>query len=140
MFQCVLLTLPTAPPCVNSQVLVLGLMGFLAYMTAATLDLSAIIAVFFCGITMSHYTWHSLSPAAQSLGLHSFRVVSSLMEMILYCYSGIDIWSTAMWQGGVYQSERMKKVSSNAICSAVALSCMWVACQTHYSSLHALHR
>ncbi len=86
------------------QVMVLALMGFLSYLLALSFDLSAILAVFFCGITMSHYTWHALCPAAQSLSLHSFRIVSSAMEMVLYAYSGIDIWCTAMWQHGVYRS------------------------------------
>jgi sodium/hydrogen exchanger 8 len=51
-------------------------MGLLAYMAAAAAELSAVLAVFFAGLTMSHYTWHSMSPAGRSLALHSFRVVS----------------------------------------------------------------
>jgi hypothetical protein len=58
------------------QALLLGLMGLAAYMAAAAAELSAVLAVFFAGLTMSHYTWHSMSPAGRSLALHSFRVVS----------------------------------------------------------------
>eukprot|EP00878_Enallax_costatus_P032311 GHUV01035489.1.p1 GENE.GHUV01035489.1~~GHUV01035489.1.p1 ORF type:complete len:120 (-),score=15.27 GHUV01035489.1:239-598(-) len=29
---------------------------------------------------MSHYTWHSLSPAAQALALHTFRLASGEMD------------------------------------------------------------
>lgn len=52
-------------PSPDREVLVVGLMGFMAYFVAEALQLSAILAVFFCGIAMSHYTWHSLSPAAK---------------------------------------------------------------------------
>lgn len=45
----------------------------MAYFAAEALNLSAILAVFFCGIAMSHYTWHSLSPAAKVRRWHAPR-------------------------------------------------------------------
>lgn len=42
--------------------LLCGLMGLLAYSVAQATHLSAILSVFFCGITMSHYTWHRSDP------------------------------------------------------------------------------
>lgn len=58
------------------QVLLLALLGYLSYLLADELDLSAILSVFFCGVTMSHYTWHSMCPAAQALALHTFRLAA----------------------------------------------------------------
>ena len=66
--------------------------GFLAYFAAEALSLSAILAVFFAGIAMSHYTWHSLSPAAKVISRHGFHVVAALCETVLFVYAGLDMW------------------------------------------------
>ena len=62
-------------------------MGLLAYLGAGALELSAILAAFFAGLTMSHYTWHSMGPAGQSLALYSFRILSGGegLELISCC-------------------------------------------------------
>ncbi len=54
-------TRPSAGP----ETLTVALLGLLAYFAAEALGLSAILSVFFCGIAMSHYTWHNLSPPAK---------------------------------------------------------------------------
>lgn len=41
----------------DREVALVGLLGFLAYLLAEQLGLSGVFAIFFCGITMSHYTW-----------------------------------------------------------------------------------
>jgi NhaP-type Na+/H+ or K+/H+ antiporter len=46
-------------------VTLVALLGFLAYMLAEGAGLSGIFSVFFAGLTMSHYTWHALSPSAK---------------------------------------------------------------------------
>lgn len=78
----------------DAEVLVVGVLGLLAYIAADTLGLSAILAVFFCGITMSHYTWHNLAPAAQTITLHTFRIIASVAEKVLFAYSGLDVGFT----------------------------------------------
>ena len=47
------------------EVALVALLGFMAYLVAEELGLSGIFSVFFAGITMSHYTWHSLSPSGK---------------------------------------------------------------------------
>lgn len=49
----------------NHEVLVVALLGNVSYAAAEAFELSPILSVFFAGVTMSHYTWHSLSPEAQ---------------------------------------------------------------------------
>lgn len=62
------------------------------------------------GVTMSHYTWHSLCPRAQALSLHSFRIAASLAEMVLYVYAGVDVWGAALWRRGILSSpEHLRK-------------------------------
>ncbi|EFJ45487.1 hypothetical protein VOLCADRAFT_34043, partial [Volvox carteri f. nagariensis] len=44
----------------DQEVLTVALLGLVAYFLAEGLQLSAVLSVFFCGIAMSHYTWHNL--------------------------------------------------------------------------------
>lgn len=89
-----LFTRPSAGP----ETLTLALLGLLAYFAAEALGLSAILSVFFCGIAMSHYTWHNLSPPAKVLTRHGFHVISSACEVVLFVYAGLDMWvSGATW-------------------------------------------
>lgn len=85
----------TAAHSTDSEVLVVFGMGFLAYSVGEALDLSGIFTVFFAGITMSHYTWHSLSPSAKVVTVYMFRILSFGVELFLFIYCGFDVWSVA---------------------------------------------
>jgi NhaP-type Na+/H+ or K+/H+ antiporter len=65
-------------------------MAAMSYLTAILLDLSGILSIFFCGITMSHYTWHSISASARVMSVHNFRVLATIAEMFLFIYAGLD--------------------------------------------------
>ena len=54
-------------------------------------DLSAIMAVFFCGITMRHYTFHNLSPAARRASVILFRTLAAVSEAALALLLGMAI-------------------------------------------------
>eukprot|EP00201_Polytomella_parva_P001073 CAMPEP_0175076912 /NCGR_PEP_ID=MMETSP0052_2-20121109/23043_1 /TAXON_ID=51329 ORGANISM="Polytomella parva, Strain SAG 63-3" /NCGR_SAMPLE_ID=MMETSP0052_2 /ASSEMBLY_ACC=CAM_ASM_000194 /LENGTH=541 /DNA_ID=CAMNT_0016346209 /DNA_START=104 /DNA_END=1725 /DNA_ORIENTATION=+ len=93
------------------EILIVGLLGFMAYFMAEVTNLSAILTVFFCGIAMSHYTWHSLCPTAQVVSRQGFSAVASLCEIVLFVYSGLDMWVTALWPNSLYTSwESLQKI------------------------------
>jgi hypothetical protein len=48
------------------EVAVILLTSYLAYLVADVLSLSGIFAVFFAGVTHSHYSYHNVSPGSQS--------------------------------------------------------------------------
>ena len=50
--------------------------------------MSGILSLFFCGITMRHYTWHNLSPAAQAPRI-LFRALACLCDAALSLLLGI---------------------------------------------------
>jgi NhaP-type Na+/H+ or K+/H+ antiporter len=81
---------------VDQEVLVVALVGILSYLAADALSLSGVLSVFACGAVSSHYTWHSLAPAAQSLCLHGFRVVAQFCEMAMFVLAGVDAWATLL--------------------------------------------
>lgn len=87
----------------DREVGLVALMGFLAFLLAESLHLSGIFAVFFAGITMSHYTWHGLSPSAKVVTVYLFRILSFLTELFLFLYAGFGCWSTSLWHGGIYR-------------------------------------
>ncbi|XP_058077935.1 sodium/hydrogen exchanger 1 isoform X2 [Magnolia sinica] len=49
----------------DREVALMILMAYLSYMLAELFTLSAILTVFFCGIVMSHYTWHNVTESSR---------------------------------------------------------------------------
>eukprot|EP01018_Ginkgo_biloba_P006343 Gb_06288 [translate_table: standard] len=45
----------------DREIALMVLMAYLSYMLAELFYLSGILTVFFCGIVMSHYTWHNVT-------------------------------------------------------------------------------
>jgi sodium/hydrogen exchanger 3 len=64
-----------------------------SYMIAEGLALSGIVAVFFCGLGMAHYTLLNLSPQSQSRVVQVFEVVSFVCETFLFVYLGMAVFS-----------------------------------------------
>ncbi|KAL8199672.1 hypothetical protein R6Q57_013240 [Mikania cordata] len=58
----------------NREVAIMILMAYLSYMLAELFYLSGILTVFFCGIVMSHYTWHNVTEE------HAFATLSFVAE------------------------------------------------------------
>ncbi|KAE9459058.1 hypothetical protein C3L33_09034, partial [Rhododendron williamsianum] len=49
----------------DREVAIMMLLAYLSYMVAEVLNLSGILTVFFCGIVMSHYTWHNVTESSR---------------------------------------------------------------------------
>ncbi|KAG4397516.1 hypothetical protein GLYMA_10G158700v4 [Glycine max] len=49
----------------DREVALMMLMAYLSYMLAELCYLSGILTVFFCGIVMSHYTWHNVTESSR---------------------------------------------------------------------------
>ena len=43
------------------EIFLIVLLGYLSYIIGESLGLSAIMSLFVCGVTMSHYTFHNIS-------------------------------------------------------------------------------
>ena len=56
--------------------------------------------MFFCGLTQSHYAWHTLSPSAKVVSIYMFRVMSFLAELLLFLCCGLDLWGSSLWNLG----------------------------------------
>lgn len=86
----------------DREISLLAVLGFLSYLGAESSGLSGVFATFFCGLTMSHYAWHTLSPSAKVVSIYAFRVLSFLAELMLFLFCGLDLWSTSLWHKDLY--------------------------------------
>lgn len=81
----------------DREVALMMLMAYLSYMLAELLDLSGILTVFFCGIVMSHYTWHNVTESSRVTTKHAFATLSFIAETFLFLYVGMDALDIEKW-------------------------------------------
>lgn len=74
------------------------LMAYLSYMMAELFYLSGILTVFFCGIVMSHYTWHNVTESSRITTKHAFATLSFVAETFLFLYVGMDALDIEKWR------------------------------------------
>lgn len=77
---------------------IMVLMPYLSYMVAELLNLSGILTVFFCGILMSHYTWHNVTESSRTTTRHTFATFSFIAETFIFLYVGMDALDKEKWK------------------------------------------
>lgn len=74
------------------------LMAYLSYILAELFYLSGILTVFFCGIVMSHYTWHNVTESSRVTSKHAFATMSFVAEIFIFLYVGMDALDIEKWR------------------------------------------
>ncbi|XWS64827.1 hypothetical protein CRYUN_Cryun05aG0037700 [Craigia yunnanensis] len=74
------------------------LMACLSYIMAELFYLSGILTVFFCGIVMSHYTWHNITESSRVTTKHAFATLSFVAEIFIFLYVGMDALDLEKWR------------------------------------------
>lgn len=82
----------------DREVALMMLMAYLSYMMAELFYLSGILTVFFCGIVMSHYTWHNVTESSRITTKHAFATLSFLAETFIFLYVGMDTLDIEKWK------------------------------------------
>nr|UFP37804.1 NHX2 [Lonicera japonica] len=82
----------------DREVAIMMLMAYLSYMLAELFYLSAILTVFFCGIVMSHYTWHNVTESSRITTKHAFATLSFVAEIFIFLYVGMDALDIEKWK------------------------------------------
>ncbi|KAK4852486.1 hypothetical protein QYF36_024594 [Acer negundo] len=82
----------------DREVALMILMAYLSYMLAELFYLSGILTVFFCGIVMSHYTWHNVTESSRVTTKHAFATLSFVAEIFIFLYVGMDALDIEKWQ------------------------------------------
>ncbi|KAA3487425.1 Sodium/hydrogen exchanger 2-like protein [Gossypium australe] len=60
--------------------------------------LSGILTVFFCGIVMSHYTWHNVTESSRITSKHAFATLSFVCETFIFLHVGMDALDIETWK------------------------------------------
>ncbi|KAH7447163.1 hypothetical protein KP509_01G094600 [Ceratopteris richardii] len=81
----------------DREIAVMILMAYLSYILAELLYLSGILTVFFCGIVMSHYTWHNVTESSKVTTRHTFATLSFIAETFIFLYVGMDALDKDKW-------------------------------------------
>ncbi|XP_062230752.1 sodium/hydrogen exchanger 1-like [Phragmites australis] len=97
----------------DREVAIMMLMAYLSYMLSMLLDLSGILTVFFCGIVMSHYTWHNVTESSRITTKHTFATLSFIAEIFLFLYVGMDALDIEKWK--LASSSPKKPIALSAI-------------------------
>lgn len=82
----------------DREVALMMLMAYLSYMLAELLSLSGILTIFFCGIVMSHYTWHNITESSRITTKHAFATISFIAETFIFLYVGMDALDIDKWR------------------------------------------
>ncbi|XP_057965163.1 sodium/hydrogen exchanger 1-like [Malania oleifera] len=82
----------------DREVALMILMAYLSYMMAELFYLSGILTVFFCGIVMSHYTWHNVTESSRITTKHAFATLSFVAEIFIFLYVGMDALDIEKWR------------------------------------------
>ncbi|KAJ9187723.1 hypothetical protein P3X46_003147 [Hevea brasiliensis] len=82
----------------DREVALMILMAYLSYIMSELFNLSAILTVFFCGIVMSHYTWHNVTESSRVTTKHAFATLSFIAEIFIFVYVGMDALDIEKWK------------------------------------------
>ncbi|KAK3140726.1 hypothetical protein QOZ80_5AG0404940 [Eleusine coracana subsp. coracana] len=97
----------------DREVAIMILMAYLSYMLSMLMDLSGILTVFFCGIVMSHYTWHNVTESSRITTKHTFATLSFIAEIFLFLYVGMDALDIEKWR--LASSSPTKPIALSAV-------------------------
>lgn len=69
------------------------LFAYGSYAFSEALKLSGIMSLFFCGVVLSHYNNHNLSPTSQVTAHNIFKCMAGLSEFFVYLYMGMGFFT-----------------------------------------------
>jgi sodium/hydrogen exchanger 8 len=77
----------------QTEILVVVLFPYIAWMLAEAAHLSGIVSILFCGIVMAHYTTHNLHPDSLAFSRKFFKVLAFGCETFVFVYMGLALFS-----------------------------------------------
>jgi len=83
------------------EISLLFLFAYGAYALAESIELSGIMALFFCGIVLAHYNSYNLSKTSQVTAEEIFAALSTVAESFVFMYMGMGFFTGRFtsWDG-----------------------------------------
>ncbi|KAI9810570.1 MAG: monovalent cation:H+ antiporter, CPA1 (nhx1) [Thelocarpon impressellum] len=69
------------------------LIAYASYFFSNGLELSGIVSLLFCGITLKHYAYYNMSRRTQLTTKYLFQVLSQLSENFIFIYLGLSLFT-----------------------------------------------
>ena len=83
----------------NTQELALvGTLSYFSYLAAEVSGLSGILALFCCGVAVSHWALPAMSRAGATATTTAYATLSHLSEGIIFLYVGMDALDQSKWK------------------------------------------
>ncbi|KAJ3129913.1 monovalent cation:H+ antiporter, CPA1 (nhx1) [Nowakowskiella sp. JEL0407] len=77
----------------------IALLAYSSYLLSNGIQLSGIVSLLFCGITLKHYAYDNMSLRSRRTTKYMFRVLSQLSENFIFIYLGVTLFTR---EGEVY--------------------------------------
>ncbi|KAG6833401.1 hypothetical protein H0H87_007386 [Tephrocybe sp. NHM501043] len=71
------------------------LCAYTCYFFSTGLEMSGIVSLLFCGITLKHYAYHTMSQKTQRATKYLFSTLARLSENFIFIYLGISLFTSA---------------------------------------------
>lgn len=75
------------------ELFLIVLLGYLSYIIVEAIAYSAIMSLFTCGVTMSHYTFHNISAKAREGSVLAINTLGHSTEAFLFIYLGLSLFT-----------------------------------------------
>ena len=70
-----------------------ALMAYTSYFFSNGMQMSGIVSLLFCGITLKHYAYHTMSRRTQRTTKYIFSMLAQLSENFIFVYLGLSIFT-----------------------------------------------
>ena len=72
-----------------------ALAAYTSYFLSNGLSMSGIVSLLFCGITLKHYAYHTMSRRTQRATKYIFSTLAQLTENFIFVYLGLSLFTSA---------------------------------------------
>ncbi|KAL1413184.1 monovalent cation:H+ antiporter, CPA1 (nhx1) [Vanrija albida] len=72
---------------------IVALVAYTSYFFSNGLEMSGIVSLLFCGITLKHYAYHTMSKRTQKTTKYMFQVLAQLSENFIFIYLGLNLFT-----------------------------------------------
>ncbi|KAI9340664.1 Sodium/hydrogen exchanger family-domain-containing protein [Zopfochytrium polystomum] len=72
---------------------IISILAYSSYLLSNAIQLSGIVSLLFCGITLKHYAYDNMSIRSRRTTKYMFRVLSQLSENFIFIYLGVTLFT-----------------------------------------------